>query len=174
MAGFDIEGSPWKRCSFMRFINGTYFVNFIFQRVFRINSSAPFLIHFTSVVFNGENIRFSGKTWKYLARANGGYYHGLNGITLGRDTILSTGVKLISTSHDKHDYDMLLVGHEYEIITGKNCWLGANSVLLPGVKLGDNVIVGAGAVVTKSFPSNSILAGVPAICIGQVEGGENS
>ena len=51
---------------------------------------------------------------------------------------------------------------EKPIIIGKNCWIGTNVVILPGVELGDNVIVGAGAVVTKSFLSNCVLAGVPA------------
>jgi acetyltransferase-like isoleucine patch superfamily enzyme len=47
-------------------------------------------------------------------------------------------------------------------LIGKNCWIGSNAVILPGVELGDNVIVGAGAVVTKSFPENLKVAGVPA------------
>ena len=45
---------------------------------------------------------------------------------------------------------------------GNKCWIGANAIVLPGVSLGDHVIVGAGAIVTKSFPSNCTIAGVPA------------
>jgi len=45
---------------------------------------------------------------------------------------------------------------------GKRCWIGANATILPGVKLGDGVIVAAGSVVNKSFPSGSVIAGVPA------------
>lgn len=44
----------------------------------------------------------------------------------------------------------------------KNRWLGVNCIILPGVQLGDNVIVGAGSVVTKSFGSDLIIAGNPA------------
>ena len=45
---------------------------------------------------------------------------------------------------------------------GKGCWIGEKAVILPGVTLGDKCIVAAGAVVTKSFPSYSLVGGVPA------------
>lgn len=48
------------------------------------------------------------------------------------------------------------------ITIGNDCWIGGNAVINPGVTLGDNVIVGSGAVVTKSFPSNVVIAGNPA------------
>ncbi|PBN41251.1 hypothetical protein SxD43FB_22890 [Sphingobium sp. D43FB] len=52
---------------------------------------------------------------------------------------------------------------------GSECFIGANSTLMPGVEIGDKVIVGAGAMVTKSVPSGSIVAGVPARIIGSYE-----
>jgi len=45
---------------------------------------------------------------------------------------------------------------------GKNCFIGARSIILPGVSIGDHVIVGAGSVVTKDVKSNCIIAGNPA------------
>lgn len=48
------------------------------------------------------------------------------------------------------------------ITIGNDCWIGGRAVINPGVTLGDNVIVGSGAVVTKSFPSNVVIAGNPA------------
>lgn len=44
---------------------------------------------------------------------------------------------------------------------GKNCWLGAGSIVLPGVTIGDNVVIGAGSVVTKDIPSNVVAVGNP-------------
>ena len=44
---------------------------------------------------------------------------------------------------------------------GKNCWLGAGVIVLPGVIIGDNTVVGAGSVVTKDLPSNVVAVGNP-------------
>jgi len=45
---------------------------------------------------------------------------------------------------------------------GKRCWIGINSIILPGVTIGDNVVIGAGSVVTSDIPSNMIAVGSPA------------
>ena len=54
-----------------------------------------------------------------------------------------------------------------EIVIGKNVWLGDKVTILPGVHLGDNVIVGANSVVTRDFPSDVVIAGNPAQIIKQ-------
>lgn len=53
------------------------------------------------------------------------------------------------------------------IIIGNNCFIGCRSTFLPGAKIGDDCIVAAGAVVTKTFPSGVIIGGVPAKIIGE-------
>ena len=53
-------------------------------------------------------------------------------------------------------------GKRYDTYIGRNCVIGVNSIVLPGVKIGDHVVVAAGAVVTKNAPSHSLLVGNPA------------
>jgi maltose O-acetyltransferase len=57
----------------------------------------------------------------------------------------------------------------FPITIGNNVWISANATICPGITLGDNVVVGAGAVVNKSFPSNVVIAGVPAKIIRYLE-----
>ena len=45
---------------------------------------------------------------------------------------------------------------------GKNVWVGAHATILPGVTVGDNAVIAAGAVVTRDVPENAVVAGVPA------------
>ena len=55
------------------------------------------------------------------------------------------------------------------IVLGKNVWVGSNSTILQGVTIGDNAVVGAGAVVTKDVEANTIVGGVPAKLIKRIE-----
>lgn len=58
-----------------------------------------------------------------------------------------------------HDMSRLLHTDTY---IGKNCFVGAQAIIMPGVRVGDSCIIGSGAVVTKDVPSGSIVAGNPA------------
>lgn len=51
--------------------------------------------------------------------------------------------------------------YAYPITIGNNVWIGANVCVLPGVNIGDNTVIGAGSIVTKSIPSNVLAAGNP-------------
>jgi maltose O-acetyltransferase len=51
---------------------------------------------------------------------------------------------------------------------GNDCWFGANVTVCPGVEIGDNCVIGAGSVVTKSIPANTFAAGVPARVIREI------
>ena len=51
---------------------------------------------------------------------------------------------------------------------GRNAWIGSNSTVLPGVTIGENAVVAAGAVVNKDVPANTIVGGVPAYVIREI------
>ena len=55
------------------------------------------------------------------------------------------------------------------IVIGRNAWIGANATILAGVKVGENAIVAAGAVVSKDVPANTIVGGVPAKVIRMIK-----
>ncbi len=56
-----------------------------------------------------------------------------------------------------------------KILIGNNVHIGWNSIIMPGVHIGDNVVIGCGAVVTKDIPSNSVVAGTPARVISSID-----
>lgn len=82
-------------------------------------------------------------------------------IVIGKGTRIGPNVGLITKNHDPLDLNKHLPAKP--IVLGKACWIGMNAVILPGVTLGDHTIVGAGAIVTHSYPQgNCIIAGNPA------------
>lgn len=82
------------------------------------------------------------------------------GIHIGANTLVAGGAVILSHDHCKR------VGNNQPYLVdthiGKNCFIAVNAIILPGVKIGDEVIVGSGSVVTKDVPSNCIVAGNPA------------
>ena len=88
-------------------------------------------------------------------------------LEIKNDVVISSGVTFITHDHSINkvtDKGSNLFG---KIEIGNNCFIGQQSIILYGVKLADNIIVGAGSVVTKSFDSsNIIIAGNPARKIG--------
>jgi acetyltransferase-like isoleucine patch superfamily enzyme len=76
------------------------------------------------------------------------------GIHIGEDSYIAAGVYMLS-----HDFSRKMHRNTY---VGKSCFIGINVIIMPGIIIGDHVIVGSGAVVTKNIPSNCIAAGNPA------------
>ena len=83
-----------------------------------------------------------------------------SGIILGKYTLVARGAIVLS-----HDFTRSFRG-----VTkiGDFCLVGTNAIVLPGVTIGDHVVVGAGSVVTKDVPANSLIAGNPAKVLKQI------
>jgi serine acetyltransferase len=77
-----------------------------------------------------------------------------SGVHIGEGTYVTFGAVVLA-----HDLSRVLVTDTY---IGRNCFIGANAIIMPGVRIGDECIVGSGAVVTADVPSNSIVGGNPA------------
>lgn len=76
------------------------------------------------------------------------------GINIGMESYIASGAIIFT-----HDFSRNI---KTKTFIGERCFIGANAIIMPGVKVGDEVIVGSGAVVTKDVPSNCIVAGNPA------------
>ena len=134
----------------------------LWQRVLGFNREARYPVSPLIGIDEPANIQFDVddltmfQSWgSYFSNSYGGR------IVIGKGTWIAPNVGLITTNH------MLLdpARHEVprDIHIGANCWIGMNAVILPGVDLGEHTVVGAGAVVTHSFPNGwCVLAGVPA------------
>lgn len=95
------------------------------------------------------------------------------GIEIGDDVVAGQFIRFHSENHNFNDKTKLIreqgVTHK-GIKIGNNCWIGAGAVFLDGAELGNGCIVGANAVITKKFPCDAVIAGIPASVIGYREG----
>lgn len=83
-------------------------------------------------------------------------------VTIGDNAQIAPNVSIYTAGHPIHP-DSRNSGYEYgiEVTIGDNVWLGGNAVIMPGVHIGNNVVIGAGSVVTKDIPDNVIAVGNP-------------
>ena len=93
-----------------------------------------------------------------------------NLVTIGDDVFIAPGAVISAATHPI-DPERRAAKHYQSspIVICDRAWIGANATVLPGVTIGRNAIVGAGAVVTKDVPDNCIVAGVPAKVVKRVE-----
>ena len=85
----------------------------------------------------------------------------LGGITIEDNVLIAPKVSLLSEGHpvSAESRHSLVPGH---IHIKKNAWIGAGVTILPGVTIGENAVVAAGAVVSKDVPANTVVGGIPA------------
>ena len=90
-------------------------------------------------------------------------------ITVGEYTMFGPNVTLATAGHPILP-ELREKGYQYNapVHIGRNCWLGAVVIVLPGVCIGENTVVGAGSVVTKDLPANVIAVGTPARVVREI------
>lgn len=156
------------RAYYTRFSIGHLVLNWIVQRIFRVNAEVPYSVHYSSKIIGWKNCRFEDESVLANLAASGGTYITVfdgSDLEIGSGTIWAFNVCIQTGNHVPGDLSKFKLG---SVKIGKNCWLGNGSAILAGVTLGDNVVVGANAVVTHSFPSNVVIAGVPAKIIREL------
>ncbi len=90
-------------------------------------------------------------------------------IYIGDNTMLGPNVTVATAGHPILP-ELRSLAYQYNIPVhiGKNCWLGAGVIVLPGVRIGDNSVIGAGSIVTRDIPENSVAVGNPARVIREI------
>lgn len=137
-------------------------------RIWGENRNVPWPVHPRTIVQGANNITFPQDSF-HIFQVPGCYWQAFDAkITVGTNCHVAPNVGIVTTNHDIHNPALHVPGKDITI--QDNCWIGMNSVILSGVVLGENTIVAAGAVVTKSFPEgHCVIGGVPAKVIKQIE-----
>ncbi|KQX07703.1 MULTISPECIES: sugar O-acetyltransferase [unclassified Leifsonia] len=105
----------------------------------------------------GKNIRLG----KRVFINSGCKFQDQGGIVIGDDCLIGHNAVLATLNHDL-DVSRRADMHPGRIVIESNVWLGANVTVVPGVTIGKNSVIGAGSVVTKDVPANSVAVGSPA------------
>lgn len=116
--------------------------------------SSNFKVYDFNKLVIGDNIFINDYFW---CNAKGG-------VKIGNDVLIGPNVTIHSSNHNFSKEGVFrLQGHtNKEVVIGSNVWLCASVVVLPGVKISDNIVVGAGSVVTKDLMESGVYGGVPA------------
>ncbi len=156
----------WKLSFFYKELNindnhypiKTLFIYAFKQKILGYNRKTPWPVHYSSKIICPQKIQ---RGTKYPGFGHNIYLDGRNGIIIGSNVWIGPRVSIISQNHDLNNYNNYTPSEPIKI--GKNSWLGSSCIILPEVELGNHTVVGAGAIVTKSFTDGNVLiAGNPA------------
>jgi acetyltransferase-like isoleucine patch superfamily enzyme len=94
------------------------------------------------------------------------------GITIEDDVMLGSGVHIYVHNHRFDDPNIPIIDQGYfsssPVVLKKGGWVGAKAIILPGVIIGENAVIGAGSIVTKSIPERVLAVGNPAMIIREI------
>jgi acetyltransferase-like isoleucine patch superfamily enzyme len=97
-------------------------------------------------------------------------------ITIEDNVLIGAGVHLYTNNHEFRNPNIPIINQGYpraslsdSIILRKGSWIGAGVIIMPGIEIGENAVVGAGSIVTKSLSPRNVYAGNPAIMINRIE-----
>ena len=120
----------------------------------------------------GERANFNAEGGKIIIGKDVAFNMGVNlnasvggMIDIGANCLIGPGVMMRTANHVFSDINCLIrnQGHDpKDIIIGDNCWLGANVIVLGGVRIGEGSVIGAGSIVTKDIAPMSVALGIPA------------
>lgn len=90
-------------------------------------------------------------------------------IYVGDYTMIGPNVTIATAGHPIQP-ELRAQGYQYNmpVHIGKNCWIGAGVIIVPGITIGDHVVIGAGSIVTKDLPSNVVAVGNPCKVLREV------
>jgi acetyltransferase-like isoleucine patch superfamily enzyme len=145
----------------------------LIQKIIGFNRHVPWPIAPANAIDEPAGIVFHPDDLQNFMH-HGCYFSNVGGgkITIGRGTLIAPNVGIVTTNHALNHTQ----GHSVplDVSIGERCWLGMNSVILPGVCLGENTVVAAGSIVTKSYSEGwCVLGGTPARILKLIERPEN-
>lgn len=117
----------------------------------------PFYTDFGKNITIGKNVFFN----------TGCSFQDRGGITIGDGALIGMNVTIATLNHGL-SLDIRNTTYPLPVNIGENVWIGSNATILPGVTIGNNAVVAAGAVVTQDVPKNRLVGGVPAKVIKEI------
>ena len=123
-----------------------------------IDSNVYFRYPWKVFLGNGVSINNNVQILSSLASSEGV-------VTIKDGAVIAPYVLILTATHDYSTLE--LSDTSSPVVINEHAWIGAGSIILPGVNIGKNAVVGAGSVVTKDVPDNAVVAGTPSKIINQ-------
>ena len=136
---------------FNRHILPTFFRGKLLKCGNNVIFRTPLVIENMDKVEIGDNVSFAS------------YIHiwGAGGVKIGGNTMIASHVAITSVDHDYRSQEAHKTAKLKPVVIGEKVWIGAHTIILPGVKIGDGAVIGANTIVNKDVPPNVIFVGSP-------------